>query len=133
MAREFLGRGWRFPILPDEAGRLGYAQGDAHVEQSLRVLLLTRLGERVMRPAFGSDAPRLVFAPGSDRYLRLLESTLRDAVRDGEPGVVLDEVRAEADPRDQTHVVVSIAYRVRPTNSRLNLVFPFYLDTVETR
>ena len=97
------------------------------------MLLLTRLGERVMRPAFGSDAPRLVFAPGSERYLRLLESTIRDAVRDWEPRVVLDEVRAEADPRDQTHVVVSIAYRVRPTNSRLNLVFPFYLDTVETR
>lgn len=133
MAREFLGRGWRFPILPDESGRLAYAEGDAHVEQSLRVLLLTRLGERVMRPAFGSDAPRLVFAPGSERYLRLLESTVRDAVRDWEPRVVLDAVRAEADQRDETQIMVSIAYRVRPTNSRLNLVFPFYLDGVESR
>lgn len=132
MAREFLGRGWRFPILPDDAGRLNYSEGDDNVEQSLRILLLTRLGERVMRPAFGSEAPRLVFAPGSERYLRLLETSIREAVRDWEPRVELDEVRAEADTTDASRVTVSIAYRVRPTNSRLNLVFPFYLTSVET-
>ena len=85
-----------------------------------------------MRPSFGSEAPRLVFAPGSERYLRLLETSIREAVRDWEPRVALDEVRAEVDPADTTRVTVSIAYRVRPTNSRLNLVFPFYLGTVET-
>jgi phage baseplate assembly protein W len=132
MAREFLGRGWRFPILPDDAGRLAYSDGDENVEQSLRLLLLTRLGERVMRPAFGSEAPRLVFAPGSERYLRLLETSIREAVRDWEPRVQLDDVRAETDPTDASRVTVSIAYRVRPTNSRLNLVFPFYLTAVET-
>jgi Bacteriophage baseplate protein W len=132
MAREFLGRGWRFPILPDEAGHLTYTDGDDNVEQSLRLLLLTRLGERVMRPTFGSDAPRLVFAPGSERYLRLLETTIGEAVRDWEPRVRLDDVRAEADARDETRVIVSIAYLVRATNSRLNLVFPFYLSSVET-
>lgn len=132
MAREFLGRGWRFPVLPDETGRLAYSEGDANVEQSLRILLLTRLGERVMRPAFGSEAPRLVFAPGSERYLRLLETSIREAVRDWEPRVELDDVRAEVDTTDESRTTVSIAYRVRSTNSRLNLVFPFYLTSVET-
>jgi phage baseplate assembly protein W len=132
MAREFLGRGWRFPVLPDETGRLVYSEGDANVEQSLRILLLTRLGERVMRPTFGSEAPRLVFAPGSERYLRLLETTIREAVRDWEPRVELDDVRAEVDTTDESRTTVSIAYRVRSTNSRLNLVFPFYLTSVET-
>ena len=132
MAREFIGRGWPFPIVPDDAGRLTFTEGDANVEQSLRILLLTRLGERVMRPGFGSEAPRLVFAPGSERYLRLLETSIREAVRDWEPRVQLDDVRAEVDPVDDTRVTVSIAYRVRPTNSRLNLVFPFYLGTTES-
>ena len=49
MSRQFLGRGWRFPILPDSSGRLGYSEGEENVEHSLRVLLLTALGERVMR------------------------------------------------------------------------------------
>src|SRR5262249_14226989 len=131
MGKEFIGRGWRFPILPDESGGLGFVDGDANVEQSLRILLLTDLGQRGMRPAFGCEAPRLVFAPGSMQYLRLLETTVREAVRDWEPRIDLDEVRAEVDPNEETRVLVSISYRVRQTNTRNNLVFPFYLGAVE--
>jgi Bacteriophage baseplate protein W len=132
------GCGWRFPILPDRSGTLGYVQGDENVEQSLRILLLTALGgERVMRADFGSAAPRLVFAPGSTHFLGLLETTVRDAVRDWEPRVDLESVRAEVigdaaggRVEDENRVTVSIAYRVRRTNTRQNLVFPFYLNTV---
>jgi phage baseplate assembly protein W len=84
-----------------------------------------------MRPDFGCDAPRLVFAPGSMQYLRLLETTVREAVRDWEPRVELEDVRAEVDPEEETRVIVSIDYRVRQTDTRTNLVFPFYLGTVE--
>lgn len=131
MDRPFLGQGWRFPILPDETGSLGYVADDANVEQSVRILLLTDLGQRVMRPDFGCKAPRLVFAPGSMQYLRLLETTVREALRDWEPRVVLEDVRAEVDTGEETRVIVSINYRVRQTNTRTNLVFPFYLGTVE--
>jgi phage baseplate assembly protein W len=133
MDNEFLGRGWRFPILPDDGGGLGYVEGDDNIEQSLRILLLTDQGQRVMRVDFGNKAPRLVFAPGSVQYLRLLETTIREAVRDWEPRVDLEDVRAEVDPGDdtETHVTVSNSYRVRQTNTRNNLVFPFYLGTVE--
>ena len=127
MAGAFVGRGWRFPILPDASGALGYVEGEANVEQSLRITLLTELGQRVMRPDFGSKAPRLVFAPGSQQYLSLLETTVREAVRDWEPRVELESVRAEIDPDDQTRVTVTVAYKVRRTNTRQNLVFPFYL------
>ena len=131
MAQSFLGTGWRFPIFPDATGCLGYTKDDANVEQSLHILLLTQMGERVMRPDFGTQAPRLVFAPGSVQYLRLLENTVRDAVRDWEPRVDLNTVRAEADPTDQYKVTVSISYTVRRTNTRSNLVFPFYLGTTQ--
>jgi hypothetical protein len=132
MANEFIGAGWRFPILPDEKGGLGYVDGDDNVEQSLRLLLLTALGERVMRADFGCKAQRLVFAPGSQQYLGLLETTIREAIRDWEPRVDLDEVQAEADPRAENRVTVSISYRVRQTNTSNNLVFPFYLGPAGT-
>jgi phage baseplate assembly protein W len=133
MDSEFSGRGWRFPLLPDAGGGLGYVEGDENIEQSLRILLLTEQGQRVMRPDFGTKAPRLVFAPGSVQHLRLLENTLREAVRDWEPRVELEDVRAEVDPADETetHVTVSISYRVRQSNTRNNLVFPFYIGNVE--
>ncbi len=133
MAREFLGAGWRFPILPDASGTLGYSSGDDNVEQSLHILLMTSLGDRVMRPTFGTDAEKLVFAPGSVRYLRLLETSVRAAVRDFEPRVDLDAVSAEADVNDDTRILVSIDYRVRQTNTRQNLVFTFYLGQTGAR
>jgi len=131
MSSKIVGTGWRFPILPDAAGGLGYVDGDQNVEQSLKILLLTALGQRVMRPDFGCRAPSLVFSPGSLQYLGLLENTVREAVRDWEPRVDLVEVRVETDPADETQVTVNIGYRIRQTNTRGNLVFPFYLGTVE--
>ena len=129
----FLGRGWRFPVQPDASGGLGYVEGDANIEQSLRVLLMTELGERVMRATFGCDAPRLVFSPGSVQYLQLLETTVREAVHDWEPRVTLEGVTAEAIPGDETRVNVTIDYRIRGSNTRTNLVFPFYLGRMEAR
>ena len=131
MDNTLIGLGWRFPILPDESGGLGYVNGDENIEQSLRILLLTDLGERVMRPDFGCKAPRLVFAPGSTQYLGLLETTIREALRDWEPRVELEAVSAEVDLEDETRVNVSISYLIRQTNTRNNLVFPFYLGTIE--
>ncbi len=133
MAREFLGTGWRFPILPDASGSLGYSVGNENVEQSLHILLLTAIGDRVMRPSFGTKAEKLVFAPGSVRYLRLLETSVREAVRDFEPRVDLDSVSAEVEPDDDTRILVSISYRVRQTNTRQNLVFPFYVGQTGVR
>ena len=52
---------------------------------------------------------------------------MREAIRDWEPRIEVEYVRAEADPNDETHVSVGLGYKVRPTNTRYNLVFPFYL------
>jgi phage baseplate assembly protein W len=127
MSEPFLGTGWRFPILPDEAGRLSYAVGEQSIEHCLRALLLTATGERVMRPDFGTKAQESVFAPGSVQNLRDLERSIAEAVRTYEPRVELESVRAEADPLDEARVTVSVEYRVRRTNTKANLVFPFYL------
>ena len=131
MNNPLVGLGWRFPISPDNAGSLGYVGDDKNVEQSLKILLLTDLRERVMRADFGCEARSLVFAPGSVQYLGLLETTVRDAIRDWDPRVNTDDVSVEVDPEDDTRVTVRISYTVRQTNSRNNLVFPFYVGQIE--
>ena len=35
MSEDFLGTGWRFPILPDESGRLGYADNQSDAARRL--------------------------------------------------------------------------------------------------
>ncbi len=122
-----IGTGWRFPILPDARGRLGFVSGPENVEQSLQLLLLTNVRERVMRASFGTDAREQIFAPGSEKVLRLLERSVAAAIRDHEPRVEVRNLRAEPDPRDLTHVAVQIDYEVRATYVRGSLVFPFYL------
>lgn len=129
MTDDFRGTGWKFPIAPDASGALSYVSGDENIEQSLYITLLTQIGERVMRPGFGCKAGRMVFKPGSEQNLRLLEVTVKEAVRDWEPRITLDQVLAEAELSDPTRVSVSIHYTVRRTNTRQNLVFPFYLGT----
>lgn len=124
---DFLGRGWRFPIIPDAGGGLRYVDGDENVGQSLALLLATGWGERVMRPRFGTNARDLVFAPGSVANLRALEDAVRDAVRDHEPRVRLVAVVATPDPVEPERVGVEVTYTVRRTNTRSSIVFPFYL------
>lgn len=128
MGQDFLGTGWAFPILPDPSGGLRYVTGEASIQDCLLVLLQTAVGERVMRPDFGTTAPSLVFAPGSPANLRTLESSISNAIYAYEPRVELDSVVAEPTPGDESQVVVSVSYRIRRTNTKANLVFPFYLD-----
>jgi len=132
MGKEFIGKGWRFPILPGPTGALEYSEADDNVEHSLRVLLMTRLGERVMRSDFGSGLGAMVFRPGSDQNLRAIEHEVAGAIANFEPRVDVLSVVAEADARDATQITVSLSYRVRRTNTRESLVFPFYLVRGET-
>ncbi|MFC4502843.1 MULTISPECIES: GPW/gp25 family protein [Streptomyces] len=127
-AEDFLGRGWRFPLLPDASGRLAYAVGEDSVRDCLLVLVRTALGERVMRPELGTRAPESVFAPGSSRALRALEDSVREAIRDFEPRAAVDDVRARPRPGEEWRVTVTVAYRVRATGRHETLVFPYYLD-----
>jgi len=124
---DFLGNGWRFPIVPDAGGGLRYVDGDENVEQSLVLLLSTGWGERVMRPRFGTNARELVFAPGSVANLKALESSVREAVSAYEPRVRLVSVVATPDPLEAERVDIEVTYTVRRTNTRSSFVFPFYL------
>jgi phage baseplate assembly protein W len=125
---DFLGRGVAFPFAPDAGGTLRYVDGDAGVSQSLRLLLMTASGERVMRPDFGTEAPELVFAPGSETNRKLLETTIRDAVRDHEPRVQLEDVVVSGRELEPERVDIEVTYTVRRTNTRDSIVFPFYLN-----
>lgn len=125
---DFLGSGWRFPVVPDAGGGLGYVEGDENVAQSLYLLLSTGWGERVMRPRFGTNARELVFAPGSPANLSALEQSVRDAVREHERRVVLTSVTVTPDPEEPERVEIEVVYTVRRTNTRASVVFPFYLE-----
>jgi phage baseplate assembly protein W len=126
---DFRGSGWRFPIQPGADGSLGYIGLDDNVAQSVKCMLRTRAGERLMRPEFGTTAPSMVFDADSEQNLFRLEQALSDAVRRWEPRVEVDQVHAERDPAGEGCVTVTVTYRILRTNTVRNLVFPYYLQS----
>lgn len=126
-AQDFLGVGWAFPVKL-EHGRLRSAAYDDSVRQSIRIILETAKGERVMRPDFGCGIHELVFGVNDAATRGLVEYEVREALRLWEPRAEVLEVEVTAGGTREEMLEISIDYRVRTTDSRFNLVYPFYLD-----
>ncbi|MDX2152663.1 MAG: GPW/gp25 family protein [Bryobacteraceae bacterium] len=127
--REFLGRGWSWPLRV-EGGAIATASLDELVAQSIRLILSTNPGEREMRPAFGAGLRDFVFEPLSVGTLERLRTRVRESLIDWEPRIDVLNVSVESDPTPGAVGLVRILvdYRVRATNARRNLVYPFYLE-----
>lgn len=128
MPGEFLGRGWAFPIALDGRGAIAGAALEDAVRQAIWVVLSTARGERAMRPTFGAGLADLVFAPNTPATQGLVTSAVRDALVEEEPRIDVLDVAVTADPADPARLLVEVDYAVRATNSRFNLVYPFYLQ-----
>lgn len=121
----FLGTGWSFP--PEFAnGRVRMISDEEDIASSLRILFGTAAGERLFHPKFGLNPHALLFEP--------VNTTLRTALAEKiELNLLLYEPRVRPlsievdspDPNDGT-LLISLDYEVRATNTRYNLVFPFY-------
>jgi phage baseplate assembly protein W len=128
MAGEFLGSGWAFPIRVDEQGAVVPVSSEDAVRQSIWLVLSTAPGERAMRPEFGAGLADLVFAPNSPATQGMVVSAVRDALAEQEPRIDVLDVSATPDPGQRTRLIIEVDYAVRATNSRFNLVYPFYLQ-----
>jgi phage baseplate assembly protein W len=123
----FVGRGFAWPMRVDHTGSIALTNGAADLDQSIRVILMTAPGERVMRPQFGCRIWELLFEPVTGNLLGLIAEAVRDAVAQWEPRVVLETVAPTVDPDDHGLIRIAMTYRVQSTNDRRNLVYPFYV------
>jgi phage baseplate assembly protein W len=123
----FVGRGFSWPLAVDHTGSIALTAGPDDLDHALRMVLLTAPGERVMRPQFGCRIWELLFEPVTPNLLGLVAEAVRDAIAQWEPRVEVEEVHPAADQNDGALVRINVVYRVRATNDRRNLVFPFYV------
>jgi phage baseplate assembly protein W len=124
---DFIGRGISFPLRVDQSGGIALAEGGDGIDASIRMALSTAPGERVMRPQFGCRIWDLLFEPVNANTLGLMAEAVRDALSQWEPRIEVDDVEVEPDPASPARVVIRILYRMRATNDRRNLVYPFYV------
>jgi phage baseplate assembly protein W len=125
--KAFLGTGWAFPLRVDPRGEIAMASHEEDVRQAIKIIIGTALGERVMRPDFGSGLQRLVFEPVSTTTVSLVKHQVEQALIEWEPRIDLEEVRVTTDPATRNLLLIEVDYRVRATNTFYNLVYPFYL------
>jgi len=125
--RDFLGIGWRYPVATDPLkGDIALSRYDRDVRESIRIILETAPGERVMRPGFGCGIHDLVFEEINATTLTAIESTVREALITYEPRIELNDVTVDPGEALDGLLVIAIDYRLRRTNQEDNLVYPFY-------
>ena len=126
VARDFLGSGWAFPVSVDQRGRIALASQETDIEQSIRIILLTPKGQRMMRPDFGCHIHELVFAQNDGTTAGLAAHYVTEALNMWEPRIRVLGVRAAPDGADASRLLIEIDYEVKATLDRRSLVFPFY-------
>lgn len=126
---EFLGTGFQFPVEADPVtGRLKETSGESDIIQAISMILMTKKGERVMRPEFGCDIYSYLFDVTDYQILRMMERVVTESLIRWEPRIREIEVNAELSGEGETAVLIRISYVVRSTNNPYNLVYPFYLN-----
>jgi phage baseplate assembly protein W len=125
-AVSFVGRGILWPMGVDHTGALALSTGADDIDRSMRIVLATAPGERVMRPQFGCRIWELMFEPVTANLLGSMADAVQDAVAQWEPRVDVNEVVVLPDD-DASLVRIVVKYVVRTTNDERNLVYPFYV------
>ena len=126
--RAFLGVGWSFPPCVQPDGGTSIVMYDDDIKQSIRIILGTDQGERVMRPDFGAGLRSFIFGPISSTNLQRIKTRVQDALVKWEPRIDVLQVKVTFDASERSKLLIDINYRVRATNTLNNLVYPFYLQ-----
>ncbi|MDD3353011.1 GPW/gp25 family protein [Zoogloea sp.] len=121
----FLGRGWSFPPTFNHGG-VRMTDDEDDIQASLQILFGTAPGERFLQPRYGLDIRELMFEPFSTTLRSVLKDRIQTTVLVYEPRIRLLAVDVDDSQLQDGQILLRLDYQVRSTNSRFNLVFPFY-------
>lgn len=125
----FLGIGWGFPPEFKETAKSVIMLSDEDdINSSLEILLSTKIGERIMQPKYGCNMDELIFNP-LDRTLKTFVSDLiKNAILYHEPRIDVEKIDITQGDDLNGELLVILDYIIRATNSRINMVYPFYQE-----
>jgi len=125
--RSFLGTGWSFPPEFTRNGRdVVMTSDEEDIRASLEILFGTVPGERFMVPEYGLDPHELLFEQASTTMTAFLKDRITTAILIHEPRIRVLSLEIDTPDPNAGVLWISLEYEVRATNSRYNLVYPFY-------
>jgi phage baseplate assembly protein W len=126
----FLGTGWGFPpsFEKREDGSISVkmVSREEDIRESLCILFSTKVGERLMNPEFGCDLHQMVFEQISVSTITKIKEIIRKAILFFEPRITLEKIKIDDSNSIEGRLLISLEYIIRTTNSRSNVVYPFY-------
>jgi len=109
---QIFGQGVAFPPHLDATGQWATSAGAQNVRESIQILLLTRLGERLMYPTYGSSLGTFLFEPNNPATRKSIEEEITRVLQLWEPRISIDSVSVTVDPSNAQGAVASIQYRL---------------------
>ena len=123
----FLGTGWSFPPrFEKRMSHVAMVSEEDDIRESLIILLSTRQGERVMNPLYGCNLDELIFAPLNLTLKTQVANLIKTAILYFEPRIDLEKVKIVENDDLEGELLIELDYKIRSTNTRRNLVYPFY-------
>ena len=128
--KQFLGIGWGFPPEFTKFGdgiQTKMSSNEEDIRESLKLLLSTRPGERIMQPAYGCGIHALVYEVLNESTVTEIVDMIERAILFFEPRIKLENIDVEEESEDEGRLLLQLNYCIRTTNTRSNMVYPFYL------
>ena len=127
--KSFLGTGWAFPpVFNRGSGEVELVSNEDDISQSLRIILSTRPGERLMQPDFGCELSQFLFEEIRQGVITSITGVVSDALLYHEPRIKVNRIHVDDSQAAVGLLLINIDYTIRQTNTRSNLVYPFYLQ-----
>jgi len=124
---DFIGRGWAFPLATDINGGIALVAREREIGEAIRLILSTSPGERPMRPDFGCRIHDFIFDPADATTAAAISAEVTEALGRWEHRIDVEDVEVLFTAEDPNVLYIDIHYRMKQTNDRNNLVFPFYV------
>lgn len=124
---DFIGTGWSFPpAFSKEKKGVETTTGNEDIQKSLEILLRTAVGERIMEPRYGCNLDHMVFESMDTTTKTFLKDKIRTAILYFEPRIDLVRIVMNYTEELEGKILIEIEYVIRGTNSRFNMVFPYF-------
>ncbi|MCH2225817.1 MAG: GPW/gp25 family protein [Crocinitomicaceae bacterium] len=126
-SNKILGIGWEFPPRFDKnLNGPTMLEGEADIENSIYVIIHTKIGERLFRNQFGSNVHKLLFEPLNENMKTYMTDSLKRSLATGEPRIEVLSIKLNQPNLGEGKVNISVVYRIIKANVTKNLVVPFY-------
>lgn len=127
--KSFLGTGWGFPpTFNEQTLRLELVSEEEDIRQSLFLLISTTPGERILNPGYGCDLQSLVFERITESIRNKITSMVSLAILRFEPRIIVHQIDTRVVSYDPGTIHILVEYTVIQTNTRSNIVYPFYFQ-----